>query len=457
MTGFGKITVRQQRNRITLHQQRKWKPKVLHIIELVAVSMNIDEINPEDPEQLFRVLDVIGQGSFGIVCTCINMSNDKIYAVKFIEINEDDGGDLQNEIEILKATTLCDFVVRYSGSYLKENYLMIVMEYCDGGSVLDVMQVCNRALTEKQIAAVCMHVLKGLNFMHGNKILHRDIKAGNVLLTREGRAKLADFGVSTKLLTTIQKHKTVVGSPYWMSPEVIVAPNGANGYDHKADIWSLGITAIEMAETKPPHYDINPLRVIFVIPNRAPPTLKPDGGFSSEFKDFVEQCLKKNPTERPSAAELLKHPFIVAEASTAEATIRSLVEETMPILQKAREKAEELEEDTMGGTVKNGTMFRVNTTDRTASFDEDYYATVQFNQSRNNSAHSNSNSNSNSTHSNSTSSQGSSDSIHNFTNPSSPQLANKLPEGAHATQFTSEVCAFSTVVVKLYVAPVPGV
>jgi len=374
--------------------------------------MNMNEINPEDPEQLFRVLDVIGQGSFGIVCTCINMSNDKIYAVKFIEINEDDGSDLQNEIEILKATTLCDFVVRYSGSYLKENYLMIVMEYCDGGSVLDVMQVCNRPLTEKQIAAVCWHVLKGLTFMHANKILHRDIKAGNVLLTSDGKAKLADFGVSTKLLSTIQQHRTVVGSPYWMSPEVIIAPNGVNGYDHKADIWSLGITAIEMAETKPPHYDINPLRVIFVIPNRPPPTLKPEGGFSKEFNDFVEQCLKKNPTERPNAAELLKHPFIVAESATAETTIHALVKETLPLLQEARQKAEEQEEETMGGTVKNGTMFRVNTTDRTASFEEDGYATVQFNQSRNNSAVSNSNSNTNSNSNNSTaSSQGSADSL----------------------------------------------
>jgi len=350
--------------------------------------MNVDEINPEDPEKLFRVLDVIGQGSFGIVCTCINLKNDKIYAVKFIEINEDEGGDIQNEIEILKATTMCDNVVRYFGSYLKENYLMIVMEYCDGGSVLDVMQVCNRSLTEKQIAAVCYHALKGLAFMHASKILHRDIKAGNVLLSGAGRAKLADFGVSTRLLTTIQKHKTVVGSPYWMSPEVIVAPNGANGYDHKADIWSLGITAIEMAETKPPHYDINPLRVIFVIPNRVPPTLKVEGTYSKEFRDFVEQCLKKNPTERPSAAELLKHPFIVAEASSAEATIQALVAETMPILQEARQNAVEQEEDVMGGTVKNGTMFRVNTTDRTVSFDEDCYDTVQFNQSRNSSSHS---------------------------------------------------------------------
>jgi len=345
------------------------------------MSVKREEISKEDPEQLFRVLEVIGQGSFGIVCTCINTSDNKLYAVKFIEINEDDGGDLQNEIDILKATTNCPNVVKYYGSYLKENYLMIVMEYCDGGSVLDVMQVCNRAMTEQQIASICLHALKGLNYMHNNKILHRDIKAGNILLSNTGAAKLADFGVSTKLLNTIQKHKTVVGSPYWMSPEVIVAPNGASGYDHKADIWSLGITAIEMAETKPPHYDINPLRVIFVIPNRTPPTLKEPTKWSSEFVDFVTLCLRKNATERPSAAELLSHPFITQAASTAESVIAALVEASLPQLDEARKAGKDREED-VGGTVKNGTVIQVNTQSRTAFFaddDVDPYATTYYN------------------------------------------------------------------------------
>jgi len=349
-----------------------------------------EEISKEDPEQLFRVLEVIGQGSFGIVCTCVNTSDNKIYAVKFIEINEDDSGDLQNEIDILKATDKCANVVKYYGSYLKENYLMIVMEYCGGGSVLDVMQVCNRALTEQQISAICLHALRGLHYMHTNKILHRDIKAGNILLSSTG-GKLADFGVSTKLLSTIQKHKTVVGSPYWMSPEVIVAPNGASGYDHKADIWSLGITAIEMAETKPPHYDINPLRVIFVIPNRTPPTLKEPGKWSHEFNDFVAQCLRKNSTERPSAAELLNHPFVTQAAATADGVIATLVEITIPLLEEARKATKGREED-VGGTVKHGTVIQVNTVSRTATFaDEDDddnggssdpYATVRYDPSR---------------------------------------------------------------------------
>jgi len=356
------------------------------------MSVRADEISQDDPEQLFRVLDVIGQGSFGIVCTCVNTSDNDVYAVKFIEINEDEGGsDMQNEIDILKAAHDCDFIVQYCGAYLKENYLMIVMEYCDGGSVLDVMQVCNKPLTERQISAVCSHALKGLHHMHSNKILHRDIKAGNVLLTGDGKAKLADFGVSTKLLSTIQKHKTVVGSPYWMSPEVIVAPNGANGYDHKADIWSLGITAIEMAETKPPHYEINPLRVIFVIPNRPPPSLKQPADWSDSFRDFITQCLRKNPNDRPNALELLSHPFITQYQADAESIIQELVAESQPVLLEARRKAKENDEaEGFGGTgtIRAGTILKVDNENKTAtaiyepdgegSIHGDSYATIRY-------------------------------------------------------------------------------
>lgn len=347
------------------------------------------DVSSDDPEKLFRVMDVIGQGSFGIVCTCVNTSNDKMFAVKFIEMSEDGSEDLQNEIDILKTTTECQYVVKYYGAYKKENYLMIVMEYCDGGSVLDVMQVTNGGITEPQIASICYHVLKGLSYMHSHKILHRDIKAGNVLLTSDGKAKLADFGVSTKLLTTIQKHKTVVGSPYWMSPEVIVAKNG---YDHKADIWSLGITAIEMAESKPPLYDVNPLRVIFVIPKRAPPTLQKPDQWSANFQDFVAKCLHMSPAERPSAADLLQHPFILAAAAQSEPTIKALAQRIAPQLVEARKRAKEREEEVAGHTVKQGTVLRMNTETGTVVFagdDEegeggegDPYSTVHFTPSR---------------------------------------------------------------------------
>jgi len=306
-------------------------------------------------------------------------------------MSEDGSSDLQNEIDILKTTSECPYIVKYYGAYKKENYLMIVMEYCDGGSVLDAMQVTDGPLPEQQIGAICYHILKGLSYMHANKILHRDIKAGNVLITHDGKAKLADFGVSTKLLTTIQKHKTVVGSPYWMSPEVIVAQNGANGYDHKADIWSLGITAIEMAEAKPPHYDINPLRVIFVIPKRAPPTLTKPEQWSENFKDFIAKCLKKNSLERPSAEELLHHPFITESVSQSELNIRTLSEKTAPLLAEQRKRAKEREEDVAGNTLRSGTVLRVDTQTGTVMFGDgdggedsssDPYSTVHFTPSR---------------------------------------------------------------------------
>lgn len=338
------------------------------------------EVSSDDPEKLFRVQDVIGQGSFGIVCACVNTQNENIYAVKFIETSEDGGTDLQNEIDILKTTSECPFIVKYFGAYKKDNYLMIVMEYCDGGSVLDVMQVTDAPLTEQQIGAICYHVLKGLSYMHSHKLLHRDIKAGNILITNDGKAKLADFGVSTKLLTTIQKHRTVVGSPYWMSPEVIVAQTG--GYDHKADIWSLGITAIEMAEGKPPHYDINPLRVIFVIPNRTPPTLKNPEAWSANFQDFLTKCLLRNPADRLPASELLNHPFIIAHQPLAEPTIRALSQRTAPLLAEQRARAKEREEDVSGDTLKSGTVLRLDTNSGTVVFGgedgEDPYSTVHF-------------------------------------------------------------------------------
>jgi len=354
---------------------------------LSSLRSVMKEVSSEDPEKLFRVLDVIGQGSFGIVCTCVNISNEALYAVKFIEISDEGGDDLQNEIDILKTTYNCEFIVGYYGAFKKDNYLMIVMEYCDSGSVSDVMQTTGTGLTEQQIKAILYHSLHGLNYMHTNKILHRDIKAGNILLTSKGRAKLADFGVSTKLLTTIQKHKTVVGSPYWMAPEVIVAQNGANGYDHKADIWSLGITAIEMAESKPPHYDIIPLRVIFVIPHRQPPTLTEPDKWSPNFRDFVAKCLNKNPADRPTAAELLKHPFLAGVGETAEATIKSLATHIVPLLADARKRSKAREEDVAGSTIKSGTVLRMDSQRGTVVFtgeDEDVnqYSTVHFTPSR---------------------------------------------------------------------------
>eukprot|EP01133_Synstelium_polycarpum_P004061 gene4061-4723_t len=331
------------------------------------------DISQEDPEQLFRVMEVIGQGSFGVVCTCVNTLNNSIVAIKFLEMEPDEQNmSLRREIAILKNTAECPHCVQYHGCYLKDNNLMIVMEYCDGGSVLDVMQMCQRRLTEMQIAAVLHNVIEGLVYLHANKILHRDIKAGNVLLTRDGKAKLSDFGVSAILVNTGFKQKTVVGSPYWMSPEVISTPKGSSGYDYKADVWSLGITAIEMAEGKPPHFNLNPIKVIFIIPFRQSPTLEKPSEWSAEFNDFISLCLNKDAEKRPSAKDLLNHPFIQrGKAENTAKVISELVEECIPMMQEYRDrKAQEDEEENEGSTgtrVEAGDFLKVNTTTNRAT------------------------------------------------------------------------------------------
>jgi len=180
--------------------------------------------------------------------------------------------------------------------------LWIMMEYIDGGSVLDKMK--SAPLDEKQCAVVCREVLSGLKFLAGEGKIHRDIKAANILVTTAGQVKLADFGATGELTATKAQCNTFVGSPYWMAPEILTS----NKYDGKADIWSLGITCIEMATGKVPNHNLIPLKVISQIPLRPPPKL-PDN-FSPEFREFVAKCLTKNPLERPTIQELMRMPFI---------------------------------------------------------------------------------------------------------------------------------------------------
>eukprot|EP00753_Platysulcus_tardus_P005750 PLAT13678.1.p1 GENE.PLAT13678.1~~PLAT13678.1.p1 ORF type:complete len:538 (+),score=248.35 PLAT13678.1:22-1635(+) len=257
-----------------------------------------------DPSELFELMEPLGEGSYGSVYKARRKATAELVAVKVIPV-ENELEDLMREIDILRKCA-SDYIVSYHGSYFKDSDLWIVMEYCGAGSVSDLMTICGVTLSEDEIAAVCYSTLCGLDYLHGMHNIHRDVKAGNILLTREGWAKLADFGVSAQLTSTMSKRRTVIGTPFWMAPEVIQE----SSYDSKADIWSLGITAIEMAEGEPPYSNIHPMRAIFMIPSRPPPTLTTPSSWSADFNDFIALCLNKDASARPSAKTLLEHPFL---------------------------------------------------------------------------------------------------------------------------------------------------
>ncbi|RUS73025.1 hypothetical protein EGW08_019211 [Elysia chlorotica] len=264
-----------------------------------------------DPLLHWEILSEIGEGAFGAVYKA-RKKEDKTYAaLKQVEIkNEEDLEDFSVEINIL-AECPHQNVVGLHEAFFYDNKLWMFIEICEGGALDSIMVDLEKPLTEPIIRYVCHEMCVALAYLHDHKVIHRDIKAGNVLLTLDGDVKLADFGVSAQNTKTLQKRDTFIGTPFWMAPEVIMCESFKDTpYDYKADIWSLGITLIEFAQIEPPNNDMHPMRVLIKIQKADPPTFDRPSRWSKNFNDFVKKCLVKNPEQRATAHELLEHPFI---------------------------------------------------------------------------------------------------------------------------------------------------
>ena len=284
------------------------------------------QLSNADRSKDLDILNLLGEGSFGAVYRARHKTTNATVAVKIIQnaTSHGSGGNadsetdkIMSEIDILAR---CDsaFIVGYFECFIRPpkkrldtGEMWIIMEFCDGGSILDFVEKSGGLHSygegEEVIRAVCASIVLGLEYLHGvANVCHRDIKCGNVLLTNDGHVKLADFGVSAELTNTLNKRQTVVGSPFWMAPEVIKESH----YDGRADVWSLGITAIEMAEGRPPHSSLHPMRAIFVIPTKPAPSLQDVDAWSPEMLDFIRCCCKKDPSQRYDSALLANHTFI---------------------------------------------------------------------------------------------------------------------------------------------------
>ena len=326
-----------------------------------------------DPETEFDLIELVGQGNYGRVYKAIHKKTGKIYSAKIAYIEK------ANEIESFKKEinilSQCNnqYIVHYYGSYIKGHQIWIILEFCDGGSLYELIKILPRNLNEEEIASLIYMILKGLIFLHENKKIHRDVKSENILLTHEGIAKLADFGVSTQLMHSFSKKITKIGTPFYMSPEVIMQ----NKYDYKCDIWSLGITSIEMAEGEPPFSKVKGYWVLKKIITHPPKGLKNKEKWSKEFNDFVEKCLIYEPEKRPSAKELLEHPFII-KYNRGNKLIAELINNSMDDLEFYRKKIlesdESEEEDKITEFIKNKNTNKCKIEQKNNNYNENYYS-----------------------------------------------------------------------------------
>ncbi|KAL8533613.1 hypothetical protein ACS0TY_009859 [Phlomoides rotata] len=324
-------------------------------------TSSIPECIREDPFTKYELLHELGKGSYGAVYKARDIKTSELVAIKVISLTEGEEGyeEIRGEIEMLQQCSHPN-VVRYLGSYQGEEFLWIVMEYCGGGSVADLMNVTDEPLEEYQIAFICREAIKGLSYLHSIFKVHRDIKGGNILLTEQGEVKLGDFGVAAQLTRTMSKRNTFIGTPHWMAPEVIQESR----YDGKVDVWALGVSAIEMAEGLPPRAAVHPMRVLFMISIEPAPMLEDKEKWSLVFHDFIAKCLTKDPRLRPTAAEMLKHKFI-EKCRTGASGMVPRIEQSKKIQASAALQSRDIASDTTlpreglpGGSASNATIAR---------------------------------------------------------------------------------------------------
>ncbi|XP_018409642.1 PREDICTED: mitogen-activated protein kinase kinase kinase kinase 4 isoform X5 [Nanorana parkeri] len=279
--------------------------------------VDIDLSSLRDPAGIFELVEVVGNGTYGQVYKGRHVKTGQLAAIKVMDVTEDEEEEIKLEINMLKKYSHHRNIATYYGAFIKksppghDDQLWLVMEFCGAGSITDLVKnTKGNSLKEDWIAYISREILRGLAHLHAHHVIHRDIKGQNVLLTENAEVKLVDFGVSAQLDRTVGRRNTFIGTPYWMAPEVIACDENPDAtYDYRSDLWSCGITAIEMAEGAPPLCDMHPMRALFLIPRNPPPRLK-SKKWSKKFFSFIESCLVKNYMQRPPTEQLLKHPFI---------------------------------------------------------------------------------------------------------------------------------------------------